>query len=367
MRGLIYSSLAAAVVMAMSGTALAYDRGDRDETGATLTKKVKVEVDVEYDGRVNVGGYINVNKLGMAVVDNQQSSSMIGTSNFRTDNTSRIDGSFDGVSGNVGANVAAGDSNVQGNSASIAAYDEADAEFMMGRGFPGQNGAAGGSSDAEIFSDQSASHNWTTNKGHQNKAGIGDASFQNAAGNIGANVASGSGNVQANNMAASVSTGNMAVATVANSQSVSKNLTTNESLSSTKTVGYNKVAMGFVAGGTYSGTSEQSNNVYPEIWTGGDHPDGNQLWGHIDYDNQDNDGSHDSKFKFKEAGNVALAGAAVGYIPVVNTYTSRETFNHAKINGGAFNGAVGNIGVNVASGTNNLQANNLSLAAGFAK
>ena len=71
MRGLIYSSLAAAVVMAMSGTASADYRGDRDETGATLTKKVKAEVDVEYEGTVRVGGYINVNKLGMAVVDNQ--------------------------------------------------------------------------------------------------------------------------------------------------------------------------------------------------------------------------------------------------------------------------------------------------------
>ncbi|MBL0529618.1 hypothetical protein JD474_11055 [Aeromonas caviae] len=32
MRGLIYSSLAAAVIMAMSGTASADYRGDRDET-----------------------------------------------------------------------------------------------------------------------------------------------------------------------------------------------------------------------------------------------------------------------------------------------------------------------------------------------
>lgn len=364
MRGLIYSSLAAAVVMAMSGTASADSRGDKDETGATLTKKVKAEVDVEYEGTVRVGGYINVNKLGMAVVDNQQSSSMIGTANTRTENTSKIDGSFKDASGNVGANVAAGDSNVQGNSASLAAYDEVDAAFMEGRGYPGQNGAAGGSSDAEIFSDQSASHNWTSNKGHQNKAGIGDGAFKDAAGNIGANVTSGSGNVQANNMAASVSTGNMAVATVANSQNVSNNRTTNESLSATKTVDKSLVTMGFVAGGFYSGTSKQSNDVYPEIWKDGDHPGGDEMWGHIDYDNQ---GKNDGKFEFKEVGNVALAGAAVGYIPVINTYTSRETFNRATIDGGAFNGAVGNIGVNVSSGTNNLQANNLSLAAGFAK
>ena len=68
-----------------------------------------------------------------------------------------------------------------------------------------------------------------------------------------------------------------------------------------------------------------------------------------------------------QEGDIKLSGYAVGYIPVVNTYTSRETFNRATIDGGAFNGAVGNIGVNVSSGTNNLQANNLSLAAGFAK
>ncbi|MGY3869097.1 hypothetical protein ACW5W4_06090 [Aeromonas crassostreae] len=355
MRGLIYSSLAAAVVMAMSSTAFANDRGgrgDSDETGATLTKKVKVEVDVEYDGRVNVGGYINVNKLGMAVVDNQQSSSMIGTSNYRTDNTSRINGSFQGASGNIGANVAAGDSNVQGNSASIAAYDEVDAAFVMGRGYPGQNGSAGGSSDAEIFSDQSASHNWTTNKGHQNKSGIGDGAFDGAAGNIGVNVASGSGNVQANNMAATVSTGNMAVATVANSQNVSRNLTTNESLSATKTVDKAGVFLGIKAWGDYEG--------------GGTGNDVKKGHGHDDrYGN--NNPKDEGKFEFEEEGDIKLHGYAVGYVPVVNTYTSRETFNHATINGGAFNGAVGNIGVNVASGTNNLQANNLSLAAGFAK
>lgn len=364
MRGLIYSSLAVAVVMAMSGTASANNR-DRDETGATLTKKVKAEVDVEYEGRVNVGGYINVNKLGMAVVDNQQSSSMIGTSNSRTENKSEINGSFQGASGNVGANVAAGDSNVQGNSAALAAYDQVDAEFVMGRSQ--QHGTPGGSSDAEIFSTQSASQNWTTNSGHQNKAGIGDGAFEGAAGNIGANVTSGSGNVQANNMAASVSTGNMAVATVANNQMVSKNMTENKSLSATKTVDKYKIDLNLKAKGDYEGTSKQSNNVYPEIWKDGDHPDGGSLWGHIDYDNQDSDGSHDSKFEFKEEGDIALHGSVTGYIPVVNTYTSRETFNHATIDGGSFNNAVGNIGVNVSSGTNNLQANNLSLAAGFAK
>ncbi len=363
MRGLIYSSLAAAVVMAMSGAASADYRGDRDETGATLTKKVKAEVDVEYEGEVRVGGYINVNKLGMAVVDNQQSSSMIGTTNTRTENTSKIDGSFKDASGNVGANVAAGDSNVQGNSASLAAYDEVDAEFIMGRGQQ-QHGAPGGSSDAEVFSTQSASHNLTSNHGHQNKAGVGDGAFKNAAGNIGVNVTSGSGNVQANNMAASVSTGNMAVATVANSQSVSKNMTENKSLSATKTVDYNPIFLKLKAEGEYEGTSKQTNNVYPEIWKDGDHPGGDKMWGHIDYDNQ---GKNDGKFKFEEEGDIKLSGYATGYIPVVNTYTSRETFNRATIDGGAFNGAVGNIGVNVSSGSNNLQANNLSLAAGFAK
>ena len=364
MRGLIYSSLAAAVVMAMSGTASADYRGDRDETGATLTKKVKAEVDVEYEGTVRVGGYINVNKLGMAVVDNQQSSSMIGTANTRTENTSKIDGSFEGASGNVGANVAAGDSNVQGNSASLAAYDEVDAEFIMGRGQ--QQGMPGGSSDAEIFSTQSASQNWTTNHGHQNKAGIGDGAFKDAAGNIGANVTSGSGNVQANNMAASVSTGNMAVATVANSQSVSKNMTENKSLSATRTVDYNPIFLKLKAEGEYEGTSKQSNDVYPEVWVDGDHnPGAQRQLGHIDFDNDNK--KNPGKFEFEEEGDIKLSGYATGFITVVNTYTSRETFNRATIDGGAFNGAVGNIGVNVSSGTNNLQANNLSLAAGLAK
>ena len=85
---------------------------------------------------------------------------------------------------------------------------------------------------------------------------------------------------------------------------------------------------------------------------------------HIDYDNQ---GKNDGKFKFEEEGDIKLSGYATGYIPVVNTYTSREPSTVPPSMAAPSNGAVGNIGVNVSSGSNNLQANNLSLAAGFAK
>lgn len=184
---------------------------------------------------------------------------------------------------------------------------------------------------------------------------MGDGAFKDAAGNIGVNVTSGSGNVQANNMAASVSTGNMAVATVANSQSVSKNMTENQSLSATKTVDKAGVFLGLKAWGDYEG-----GGTGHDVKKGHDHDNDNDRYGN-------NNPKDDGKFEFKEEGDIKLSGYAVGYIPVVNTYTSRETFNRATIDGGAFNGAVGNIGVNVSSGTNNLQANNLSLAAGFAK
>lgn len=348
MRALIYSSLSAAILMAMSGTA--YANGNwyppqQEESGATLIKKVKAEVDVEYKGDVRIDGQINVRQLGMAVVNNEQASSGNMTANFRTENDSHINGSFNNSSGNIGANVAAGDANVQGNSVALAAYD---ASFLTGGASErGSNGyyMGGGSADAEVFSSQVAGGNLTTNMGHQNTAGVGNGSFANASGNIGVNVTSGSGNVQANNMAATVaSKANMAVATVDNGQATSGNATSNTSLLATKTVSYAPVKLALYAHGTYEG-------------------DGHTTKPHHSSDN-DRGGIPTPSFGFEESGTLDLKGAVVGFMPIVNHYTSRDNFNKASISGGAFKNASGNIGVNVASGTNNLQANNLALAAG---
>ena len=115
------------------------------------------------------------------------------------------------------------------------------------------------------------------------------------------------------------------------------------------------------------------NNVYPEIWQGGDsHPGGESLWGHADFDDQGPDGN-EGRFKgeeggelgFTESGSIALGGIAVG--GSVNT-TQMLVYqeNAATLGGNALRGATGNIGVNIASGTGNMQRNSLSIASSMA-
>ena len=58
--------------------------------------------------------------------------------------------------------------------------------------------------------------------------------------------------------------------------------------------------------------------------------------------------------------NIELTGTITGSIPI--GITNVNTTNTASLSGSVLSGAVGNIGVNVAAGTNNLQANTLSVS-----
>ncbi|MCU4137869.1 MAG: hypothetical protein MW689_001440 [Thermodesulfobacteria bacterium] len=58
--------------------------------------------------------------------------------------------------------------------------------------------------------------------------------------------------------------------------------------------------------------------------------------------------------------NIELTGTITGSIPI--GITSVNTTNIASLSGSVLSGAVGNIGVNVAAGSNNLQANTLSVS-----
>jgi len=117
-------------------------------------------------------------------------------------------GAADGVSGNLGINIAEGIDNAQSNDTSLASVD-------VGNVF----------GNAQIFNTQSATghakiHNFNLN------ASIGDNSLQSVSGNVGVNVASGIGNAQNNSLAGAVTTTNPGaakttamVATDENSQS----------------------------------------------------------------------------------------------------------------------------------------------------
>lgn len=337
-----------------------------------LEKDLRLSSDINFSGDPEITGDIDLDSAAIAVIDNRQSISDNEASNELLDNTASIsDDVASGASGNLGFNVAAGDNNAQDNAASLSA---ADASFSFGM------------ADAEVFVHQAVGGNTTLNEGVTNAAGLGGNAFSGAAGNIGVNVASGNNNAQKNALAASVATAAIAQSSISSNQVSSGNSVSNagyvQRFSDTTEV----TLRGRVAGatlafgaGTYEGTGNayQQDNYYLDSWDGAlPHTSGDST-GHIDLDNEiqnatDNpyrDGVGGIAFDTDEEGTSQFVelGVADLYASLSGTVrTSRwvavNATNTAGLSGSAFSNASGNIGVNVASGTGNLQANSLALA-----
>ena len=235
----------------------------------------------------------------------------------------------------------------------------------------------GGAADAETFSEQYAYLNTTINNGVLNTASVGDEVGVDAAGNIGINVAAGNSNVQANQLALANNDGVLSTATASSYQVAADNYTENNSLTvyETKSV---EATMSGVAYGTYEGYSDQANNVYPDIWEGAEnqphspHPTTESFVYHMDLDSNNQGAEHapddhaaydpDGSLLFREAGELALDD-----IQLAGTVYYREARymgheNIASLGDNALSGASGNIGVNIAAGTNNLQGNALAIS-----
>ncbi|MCV6590844.1 MAG: hypothetical protein OIF57_17770 [Marinobacterium sp.] len=356
------------------------ERGYRD--GAHIKKRVTVSLDMTNTGTVGVGGYVGIDRLGMAVVDDKQSSTGNQGYNEAFSNTSDMgDGALRNASGNIGVNVAAGDNNVQGNSAALAASD---AGFVFGEG-EGEDGYSHGSSaDAEIFVHQTTYYNYTYNYAQRNKASMGNNALQGASGNIGVNIASGNNNVQKNALAGSVGYGAMSVATINVQQHAHDNYTDNLPISETRedTIDISLAPDGETGlyfqlpDGSYTGWSEQANDAYPDVWTGTDHPAGDQI-GHVDLDGDVQgavDMNDDGEFgalgfdeggtlDFSEADPVQLMGSLSGTAVIQTQVINERGWNRSTMGDSALANASGNIGVNIATGTNNLQNNSLAIAA----
>lgn len=344
-------------IASVMGSSVAYANGDNhhggkrhhDRSDVSLQKKVKVSKDLDYEGEVRIAGRILANGLGMAVVENKQKVGGNTTTNYYHDNEAKIkDDAFRDASGNIGVNEAAGDHNVQSNNAAIATID---ATFAFGSG------------DAEIFSNQQAYRNRVRNHASTNKAVIRDDAFRDASGNIGVNVAAGDNNIQANNLALSTYRGNLGEASISNYQSSGHNITHNESVVE-DSVERISVGLRLNAGGSYRGTSTLAAPYYPEIWLDdGSHGNGDGAIriGHLDFDRNNPSGSRD--MTFREVGNMRLRGTVSGELPFFIQTVKQKTNNTALLQDNAFKGASGNIGVNVASGTGNLQSNSLAVTA----
>ena len=350
-------------------------RSERNEHGVSvqMDKSLRLKTDVELTGRPTITGNIDIDSAAISIIDNRQSSSNNeGENENLTNDASIADDTATSASGNLGFNVAAGDNNVQDNAAALASTDAA---FAFGM------------ADAEIFVNQAGSGNMTSNLGVTNAAGIGDNAFSSASGNIAVNVASGNNNLQKNAMAASVATTNFATASVSSNQHSSGNQVSN---SGTAQRFVDRIAIslgGTVSGsiegegsGTYqgSGNAYQSSNFYADTWDGASHPAGSST-GHVDYDNASQgavanpnrpgvgglgfDTEEEGRLSYEEMGTADLEAELTGTV-VSTTWVIKDATNTASLSGSAFSSASGNIGVNVASGTGNMQANSLAMAVG---
>lgn len=286
------------------------------------------------------GAYaINLGSDAEASITDSQDVQYNTVNNQMTVNDAKVrNDSITDVEGNVGVNVVAGDNNQQANAAALAS---ADASFVFGS-----------NAEASIDVTQNGNNNLLNNVSVPNTASLTNSLYETS-GNVGVNIAAGNYNQQKNDMTAAVASGS-ASASAGISQTLSGNTTNNAA----------QIELGEVAtqvtvalSGTYEGTSSQSNDVYPEVWTGGDHPGGDQQVGHIDFDNE---GAQPGRFEFAEQGDLTLSGSVTSINTVVTDIV--PVTNNATLSNALYS-VSGNVGVNIAAGGGNQQANALSIAA----
>lgn len=350
------------------------ERQEKNNHGVdvNLEKDLRLSSDISFSGDPEITGSIDLDSAAIAIIDNRQSITNNEASNALLDNNASISEDVGSdASGNLGFNVAAGDNNAQDNAASLSA---ADASFSFGM------------SDAEVFVNQYGAGNTTMNEGVANNASLSGNAFSNASGNIGANVAAGNNNEQKNALAASVATAAYATSSISSNQVSSGNSVENagymRALSDTTEVTMRgRVAGGTLAvgGGVYEGRGNayQKDNYYLDSWEGElPHPGGDST-GHLDLDNEIqnatanpyNEGVGGIAFDTDEEGQLGFVEVGIADLYASLSGTVRTTRwvnvnaeNNASLSGSAFSGASGNIGVNVASGSGNLQSNALALA-----
>ena len=364
-------------------------RSERDEHGVSVNidKSLSLNSDISFSGEPTLSGDIEIDSAAIALIDNRQvNTDNLGYNELVTNDASIADDAGTEASGNLQFNVAAGDNNVQDNAAALSA---ADASFAFGL------------ADAEIFVNQYGAGNSTMNYGVTNSATMAGNAFSDASGNIGVNVASGNNNQQKNALAASVATSAYAQSSVSSNQISTGNAVSNQGFVREYTDSIDVALSGSVSGlslgvgiggyegtaeGEYSGTgnSYQSSNFYADMWEGELHPEGPVI-GHADFDNEsqgavdnpyrdgvgglgfDNDeegtysGSESGDLAFLELSYSDLQASLAGTVSSTQWVAVDHT-NTASLSGSAFARASGNIGVNLAAGSGNMQANSLAMA-----
>jgi len=314
----------------------------------------KYSVDADIDVVAN-GGALTVGGLVEAVAKNDQFPEKNFTFNYESDNNATVAGSsLSEFTGNLGLNVAAGNSNTQSN---IATYAAGEADSSLTR--------------AVIFSVQKAMNNVTKNDGSANNAVVDANVLNGATGNVGMNVAAGNNNAQSNMTSIATAPAKVGMALAYVQQKSLENATCNAPTVKPEVVQaeVNLSLSGTVDFPSAPVTSYQANNVYLDTWYQQAHPgDGNighadldgEMQGAVDnpYQGADSAGTNIGGVTFDTViPDATLSGTVSGTVPVVISVLNKSTVNNATISANTLSGMTGNFGINVAAGNNNLQAN----------
>lgn len=365
---------------AMSDSKYKNDTKVKVDKSSTTHRNVDIDGEIEIDGDIEVesgssamtnqnqNNYKNTNIVapesdngngGETFTSSNESEASEGDS-LVDNNALAVENGLQGASGNIGLNISAGTNNAQDNSAALS---KVDAEFVFAA--------------ADAVSNQNAERNTYAYEGNRFNAHMSGNALRSASGNIAVNIAAGNSNLQANSLAASVNTsGTLAEATVTSHQTLDHNVTTQQG---TFEKVYDTVNVTMVGGmfGGYQGTSDQYGDVYLDSWDGPLPHTSGENTGHVDVDTEvqvqlpdgtpipvaDFDPNEDGgSFFFNEEGTILLGGVFTGQVMTAN-WIVRPHENNASLSGDALRNASGNIGVNITSGTNNLQGNHLSIAA----
>ena len=289
------------------------------------------------DGNMQANGLaVSYNRGGLdayAGAGSYQGAMLVGALAMGADNDATLSNHvLQNASGNIGVNVAAGEQNMQENGLSIATANAV---------YPYSPTTTTGSSMAQIANGQGSMMAGSLTIGSDNDAGLSNHVLQNASGNIGVNAAAGTQNMQANNTAValdwSTRSGGEAMSGITNNQNAgpvvgSISLYGDDDASITNHVLHNA-----------------SGNVNVNVASGADNMQENGL-----------------ASTFNNAGAVATAAIdndqGTGFYGSGQWSWSVGSADHAYLSGHALQNASGNVGANVAAGEWNEQANNLSIA-----
>jgi len=282
---------------------------------------------------------MEVSGLVRALSKNDQFLMFNNIYNKRTENEATVSGDvLSEAQGNIGANVVAGDYNAQSNVVAIAVGEE-EASLV----------------ESKTFSVQKAKFNKVNNEGVTNTASASDNALSDAKGNIQLNIAAGVDNAQTNQLGIAVGPAKIGMGVAYVQQKSKYNTVSNQPIIE-ETEGEIPIELeiqmsenisGSIENGWYSGTEEGT------IWA--IDPQSGQKYQENTYSGEE-EGTIGGDISIE---NIELTGTITGSIPI--GITSVNTKNIASLSGSVLSGAVGNIGVNVAAGSNNLQANTLSI------